>query len=61
MDLSTHVELVQRQLFAHLPHMGLPMVKKKIQIRQHLGQTLQNSNLWNRRMDLYHLKFYGIV
>ena len=30
MDLSTHVELVQRQLFAHLPHMDLLMVKKKI-------------------------------
>ena len=39
--------------FAHGP--------KTCQIRQHLGQTLQNPYLWNRCMDLCHLKFYGIV
>ena len=34
---------------------------KICQIGQHLGQTLRNPYLWNRCMDLYHLKFYGIV
>ena len=28
---------------------------------QHLGQTLRNPYLWNRWMDIYHSKFYGIV
>ena len=47
-------------LFAHLPHMGFPWAKT-CQIRRHLGQILRNPYLWNRWMDLYHLKFYGIV
>ena len=29
--------------------------------RQHLGQTLGNPYICNHWMDLYHLKFYGIV
>ena len=45
------------QLFAPLPYMGLPMGQKL----RHLDKTLRNPYLWNCWMDLYHLKFYGIV
>ena len=40
---------------------GLAHGPKTCQIRQHWGQTLRNPYFWNHCMDLYHLKFYGIV
>ena len=39
---------------------GLAHGPKTCQIRQHLGQTLRNPYLWNRWMDLYHLKLYVV-
>ena len=40
---------------------GLAYGSKTCQIRQHFGHSLWNPYLWNRWMDLYHLKFFGIV
>ena len=54
MDLSTPVVVQRHSYFTHL---GLTIGQKL----QHLGQTLRNPCLWNHWMDLYHLKFYGIV
>ena len=53
---------VQRHSYLPIcPIYGLDHRPKTCQIRQHFGQTLRNPYPWNRWMDLYHSKFYGIV
>ena len=46
---------------AHLPHMGLPMGQKLVKFATNWVQTLRIAYLWNRWMDLPHLKFHGLV
>ena len=41
--------------------MGLAMDQKLVKCGTNWVQTLHNADLWNRRMDLVHLKFYGFV
>ena len=63
MDLFRHVVV-----HCHINHSNLPLCPiwaclwpKTCQTRQHLGQTLWKPYLWNRKIDLYHSKLYGIV
>ena len=47
--------------FAHLPHMGLPMGQKLVKFATNWVQTLRIPYLWNRWMDVPHLKFHGLI
>ena len=47
--------------FAHLPHMGLPMGQKLVKFATNWVQTLRIAYLWNRWMDVPHLKIHGLV
>ena len=58
-ELSRHVTLSWS--FAQLPHMGLPMGQKLVKFATNRVQTFRKAYLWNRWMDLPHLKFHGLV
>ena len=45
----------------YLPHMGLPMGQKLVKSGSSWARLCEPVHLWNRWMDLYHLKFYGIA
>ena len=47
--------------FTHLLHMGLPMGQKLVKFATNWVQTLRIAYLWNRGMDVPHLKFHGLV